>query len=60
MVSVVGKDTDNGAEGLGFNYRASQIGRSVVNWLPPLRVPSELCCSGAVEMKPRHSLHASA
>ena len=36
-VDVVVRDMAAGAGGLGFDYRAVQIGHSVVNGSPPLR-----------------------
>ena len=42
-LGVVAKDIVISAEGLGFDYRAGQIGHSVANGSPPLR-----CLFGAV------------
>ena len=55
-VGAFGKDIAFGARGVGFNFRAGQIGRSVHR----LDVSSELCCPGVKPRRwPRHSLHAS-
>ena len=53
-VSLVVKGTAVGAGGLGFNFRAGQIGHSVANGSPPLRCffRAVLLRRLAVEMDP--------
>ena len=45
--SVMVTDIAMGANGVGFDYRASQIGQTEPNVSPPLRCFFELCCSSA-------------
>ena len=49
-VCAVAEDTASGEGGQGFHSSTGQIGHSIANGSPPLRLFSELCCPDA---KPR-------
>ena len=61
MASSVRKHIATSAGGLGFNYKATQIGHSVTNGSPPLRCFFETVLPGAMLQRlGRYWLYASA